>query len=90
MTTKPVPVRVAPTVSRGKTGGEVKQDVPEPPSANDVAHYVATLAASMEQLASARGLSFLTYLLAMVVEEARRVMAAHSSAAHSDTETQTR
>lgn len=90
MTTKPVPVRVAPTISRGKSEAGGVQSAPVLGSANDIAHYIATLAASLEQLAATRGLSFMAYLLGMVVEEARRIMAAHGSATHSDTETQTR
>ena len=91
MTSKPVPVRVAPTISNAGPAapGQKLSEAPPPASRSDVANYIGTLAQSLEQLARAHDLKFLAYLLSMIVEEARAVMAAQA-ASHSPSDTATR
>lgn len=60
-----------------------------PATRADVANYAGTLAHSLEQLARGHDLKFLAYLLAMVVEEARAIMAAHAEP-HAPPDTATR
>jgi len=58
-------------------------------STSETANYVGTMAQSLEDLAKGRDLPFLAYLLGMVVEEARRIIAG-SPARHSKGDPTTR